>query len=69
VPEVLLSGDHGAIEKWRRESALLRTLVKRPDLFKDRALGADEIAGLKKWHSRLSDILSIADEGDERAKA
>jgi tRNA (guanine37-N1)-methyltransferase len=32
VPEVLLSGNHGAIEKWRREQALLRTARRRPDL-------------------------------------
>jgi tRNA (guanine37-N1)-methyltransferase len=32
VPEVLLSGNHGAIEKWRREQALLRTTRRRPDL-------------------------------------
>ncbi|HTP00345.1 MAG TPA: tRNA (guanosine(37)-N1)-methyltransferase TrmD [Anaerolineales bacterium] len=32
VPEVLLSGDHGKIGKWRREQSLLRTLQRRPDL-------------------------------------
>jgi tRNA (guanine37-N1)-methyltransferase len=32
VPEVLLSGDHAAIEKWRRARALERTRVRRPDL-------------------------------------
>jgi tRNA (guanine37-N1)-methyltransferase len=32
VPEVLLSGDHAAIEKWRREEALRRTMARRPDL-------------------------------------
>ncbi len=32
VPEVLLSGDHGAIERWRRERALERTAERRPDL-------------------------------------
>jgi tRNA (guanine37-N1)-methyltransferase len=32
VPEILLSGDHGKIEQWRREQSLLRTLVRRPDL-------------------------------------
>ena len=32
VPEILLSGDHGKIAKWRREQSLLRTLAKRPDL-------------------------------------
>lgn len=32
VPDVLLSGDHAKIEKWRRQQALLRTLNKRPDM-------------------------------------
>jgi len=32
VPDVLLSGDHARIEKWRREQALLRTFNKRPDM-------------------------------------
>lgn len=32
VPEVLLSGDHAAIERWRLRAALAATLAKRPDL-------------------------------------
>lgn len=32
VPEVLLSGNHAQIEAWRREQAILRTQVNRPDL-------------------------------------
>jgi tRNA (guanine37-N1)-methyltransferase len=32
VPDVLLSGDHAAIERWRRKQALGRTWLKRPDL-------------------------------------
>ncbi len=32
VPEVLLSGDHAAVERWRRERALARTRERRPDL-------------------------------------
>ena len=32
VPEVLLSGDHAAIERWRREQARERTAQRRPDL-------------------------------------
>lgn len=32
VPPVLLSGDHGAIARWHRDSALLRTAQNRPDL-------------------------------------
>jgi tRNA (guanine37-N1)-methyltransferase len=32
VPDVLLSGDHAAIERWRREQAIERTKERRPDL-------------------------------------
>lgn len=32
VPEVLLSGDHGAIARWRKEMSLLETMRRRPDL-------------------------------------
>jgi len=32
VPDVLLSGDHGAIERWRLEQRLARTRERRPDL-------------------------------------
>ncbi len=32
VPEILLSGNHAEIEKWRREQAKLRTIERRPDL-------------------------------------
>lgn len=34
VPEVLLSGDHGAIQRWREEQARQRTAGRRPDLIK-----------------------------------
>ena len=32
VPEVLLSGDHGAVARWRRDESLRRTARRRPDL-------------------------------------
>lgn len=32
VPDVLLSGDHGEIRRWRKQEALKRTLARRPDL-------------------------------------
>jgi tRNA (guanine37-N1)-methyltransferase len=35
VPEVLLSGNHGAIRKWREAQALERTRIRRPDLLKE----------------------------------
>ena len=41
VPEVLRSGDHGRIARWRRAQALHRTLARRPDLL-GRPLTADE---------------------------
>jgi tRNA (guanine37-N1)-methyltransferase len=42
VPEVLRSGDHRRIERWRRAQALRRTLARRPDLLAHRDLTADE---------------------------
>ncbi len=36
VPEVLLSGDHGAVEEWRQEQAVERTAQRRPDLLKEK---------------------------------
>ncbi len=36
VPEVLLSGNHGAVEEWRQEQAVERTAQRRPDLLKER---------------------------------
>jgi tRNA (guanine37-N1)-methyltransferase len=35
VPEVLLSGNHAEIERWRKEAAIAKTRRKRPDLLKD----------------------------------
>ena len=35
VPEILLSGDHAAVARWRAEQALLRTRQQRPDLLAD----------------------------------
>jgi tRNA (guanine37-N1)-methyltransferase len=32
VPEILLSGDHGRVDRWRREQSLLRTRQRRPDM-------------------------------------
>ncbi len=48
VPQVLLSGHHGNVEKWRREQALLRTAAKRPDLLKTAELSQEDIEILKK---------------------
>ena len=42
VPEVLLSGNHGEIERWRRRESLRRTLDRRPDLLTGADLTDDE---------------------------
>ncbi|ANM28930.1 tRNA (guanine-N1)-methyltransferase [Acidobacteria bacterium Mor1] len=45
VPEVLQSGDHGAIERWRRERAEEATRRKRPDLLQGESRGASREGG------------------------
>lgn len=42
VPEVLLSGDHKRIRRWRLKQSLARTRKRRPDLLAQRALSAEE---------------------------
>lgn len=42
VPDVLLSGDHAAIARWRRQQSLGRTWLRRPDLLVRRILSTDE---------------------------
>ena len=46
VPDVLLSGDHGAVARWRRENALLRTAQWRPDLLEEASLSEKERAAV-----------------------
>jgi len=42
VPEVLLSGDHAAIARWRRRESVRRTALLRPDLLENARLSDDE---------------------------
>ena len=42
VPEVLRSGDHAVVARWRRAQAIRRTLARRPDLFSGRPLTQEE---------------------------
>ena len=48
VPDVLISGDHAKIEKWRREQALKRTLNKRPDMLEKAELNEADKKFIKK---------------------
>jgi tRNA (guanine37-N1)-methyltransferase len=51
VPEILLSGDHGRIEKWRREQALTRTFNKRPDMLEKAELSEEDQKIVEKLRS------------------
>jgi tRNA (guanine37-N1)-methyltransferase len=42
VPQVLLTGNHSQVDRWRREQSLLRTLARRPDLLEKADLSPEE---------------------------
>jgi len=48
VPKILLSGNHKEIEKWRRKQSLLRTLIRRPEIFANKKYSKKELALLKE---------------------
>jgi tRNA (guanine37-N1)-methyltransferase len=52
VPEVLLTGNHARIERWRRREALGRTWERRPDLLAAMALGPEDEALLDEYRRR-----------------
>ncbi len=57
VPDVLLSGNHAQIEKWRLESSLIRTVLKRRDLLMQRQLTLAEVRILQQWRLDIDQIL------------
>jgi tRNA (guanine37-N1)-methyltransferase len=63
VPEILRSGDHGRIARWRRDQALLRTAQRRPDL-----LAALEPRTLDKRDVALLDGAGFQVRGADMAK-
>jgi tRNA (guanine37-N1)-methyltransferase len=42
VPDILISGNHGAIRRWRRQQALIRTWQRRPDLLEKKQLTRED---------------------------
>jgi tRNA (guanine37-N1)-methyltransferase len=48
VPNVLLSGNHEEIRKWRRKMALQRTVDRRPDLLEKARLTAEDLKFLEE---------------------
>lgn len=57
APDILLSGDHAKIEKWRREQALLRTFKKRPDML--------EKAELTKKDLKFIESLKLEEKSEQ----
>lgn len=53
VPDVLLSGNHQAIERWRMKQALGRTELRRPDLLKVKELNAEQDALLNEFRNEV----------------
>ena len=53
VPDVLLSGNHANIEKWRHEQKLIRTLHKRPDLLEKYQLSDKDKEFLESYKNQL----------------
>lgn len=52
VPEILLSGHHANVEKWRREQSVIRTAQRRPDLLEKAKLNQKEQELAKKYLQR-----------------
>lgn len=55
VPAVLLSGNHASIRRWRRGQALLRTMIRRPDLFARLSLTAEDLVLLESARRELEE--------------
>ncbi|MBN1440032.1 MAG: tRNA (guanosine(37)-N1)-methyltransferase TrmD [Anaerolineales bacterium] len=54
VPEILLSGNHAELARWRREQALWRTYLRRPDLLFRASLSEEERRRVRAW--RLEEV-------------
>ncbi|MBO7364810.1 MAG: tRNA (guanosine(37)-N1)-methyltransferase TrmD [Lachnospiraceae bacterium] len=64
VPQVLLSGDHGKVDAWRREQSIRRTYLNRPDLLDSAVLSKKEKKYLDKLKKEIGhDPETEKDEG------
>src|SRR6266849_2159614 len=66
VPQVLLSGDHGRIARWRREQSLRRTFERRPELLDAAELSGEERALVASWRALLSSDSRPSDREEGR---
>lgn len=56
VPDVLLSGNHAGIRRWRKREALARTLARRPDLLEHADLDDEERTLLRELRAERIDM-------------
>jgi len=49
VPEVLISGNHQEIRRWRRRASIRRTWLRRPELLKKAALSPEDLRVISEW--------------------
>lgn len=64
VPQVLLSGDHGAVARWRLQQALGRTWLRRPELLERRGLNVEEKALLNEFIQARRETESVQEPED-----
>ncbi len=55
VPDVLLSGHHGNVDRWRRQQSLLRTYQNRPELLRDASLSEEDRSFLRKLSAETAE--------------
>ena len=55
VPEILVSGDHGRVERWRLAMAIARTAERRPDLLQRRGVSQEELSLLAEFDISIPD--------------
>jgi len=66
VPDVLLSGNHEAIRRWRRKAALRNTYLKRPDLLRDRVMTDEDsrlLLEISREHVEQRTTVPCGEEG------
>jgi len=55
VPDILLSGNHAALDRWRHERSLIRTLERRPDLLDKANLPKEDQQFIQRYLSKNAD--------------
>jgi tRNA (guanine37-N1)-methyltransferase len=68
IPEILTSGDHARVARWRREQALLRTFLRRPDLLDSAPLSDPDRKFLARLKAELDETIRARRDEDARGE-